>query len=269
VSGYVLIHRKLLKNPVFRDEPEAWAFASLVMQAAWQRTETHYKGRNIVLERGQVCISVRDFANRWGRPQAWAQRFFKRLIEAKMVIQNRYESDTPRDTPPNVLTICNYAKYQATPKDADTGSDTKVIRDRYTEQLRNEGMKEETPSSDGVGTAAPKMPLKAAVDCWNYAAVRCGWQTIAKLSKTREEHLRSRLREHGLDGWKAAIAKAEASEYLAGSTPATWFSFDWLSKPTNFLKVMEGNYDRSRSTPAEAASPTRLAVQRILDRAGR
>jgi hypothetical protein len=268
VSGYACIHRTVFGHPAFRNDGEAMAFAWMILKAQWRATRVRYKERVIQLQRGQLAVSQRDMANALDRDKAWVERFWKRLKIEAMI-----EAEVNGGV--TVITICNYAKYQENDKADKRGreapSEAEARQGRGTEQEREEGKKEEeeTPSSDGVGTAAPKMPLKAAVDCWNYAAVRCGWQTIAKLSKTREEHLRSRLREHGLDGWKAAIAKAEASEYLAGSTPATWFSFDWLSKPTNFLKVMEGNYDRSRSTPAEAASPTRLAVQRILDRAGR
>jgi len=270
VSGYVLIHRSLQKNKVFRDKTEAWAFADLIMQASWRQTTTHYKRRNIVLERGDLCISVRDFAAQWGRSKDWAKRFFDRLIEAKMVRQKRDSGATVGATVPNIVTICNYEKYQAIPKGAATVDETEARQRRDTEQYSNEEMKEENTPSGVSPPTAPKMPLKAAVDCWNEAAGRAGWKTILTLTGNREEQLRNRLREVGLDGWKAAIGQALSSDYLAGSDPPTWFTFDFIIKATNFSKLREGNYDRSRQPDERKAGhdrkqrgPTREVFERF------
>lgn len=101
--------------------------------------------------------------------------------------------------------------------------------------------------------AAHRQPISAARDFWNENAAPVGWRTITTLSAARQKAAGARLREHGLDGWKAAIARARASPYLGGADPPTWFTFDWLTKAGNFLKLIEGNYDRNRSDHRQPA----------------
>ena len=85
-----------------------------------------------------------------------------------------------------------------------------------------------------------------AVTIYNDAAERSAWPSVQKMTPQRRKALRGRLSEcGGLDGWKCAIGKAEASDFLCGRTSKPWtgFGFDWITKAANFTKLMEGNYD--------------------------
>ncbi|MDO5621933.1 MAG: hypothetical protein Q4G24_10730 [Paracoccus sp. (in: a-proteobacteria)] len=95
----------------------------------------------------------------------------------------------------------------------------------------------------------------AAVAIWNDAAGRCGWPRVVVLNGPRRAQVMARMREcGGLDGWRAAVERAEASDFLSGRRGGGgWFAFDWLVKSANFIKVMEGNYDnRGRIRPGAA-----------------
>lgn len=126
--GFCLIHRSLLGHPEFRNDGEAMAFAWLVLRASWKPARVRYKGKTINLERGQLSLSVRDFAAAIDRPKGWVERLLKRLENGTMV-------ETRSETGVTVITICNYDKYQAqqdsrrtvggTPDDTDAGHRTK------------------------------------------------------------------------------------------------------------------------------------------------
>jgi uncharacterized protein YdaU (DUF1376 family) len=108
------------------------------------------------------------------------------------------------------------------------------------------------------------LPVEEAVEDWNVASSRTGWPAVQRMSDTRRQAVRNRLRKEGLDGWRQAIAKAEASPYLGGSPPA-WFTFDWIIKQANFDKLIEGNYDRThvandRSDPDGLGINARAAI---------
>ena len=58
------------------------------------------------------------------------------------------------------------------------------------------------------------------------------------------------------------IKQAAKSDFLNGRNDRGWIAdFDWLMRPNNFVKVLEGNYnnndknDRRRGTEVTAASP--------------
>lgn len=85
-----------------------------------------------------------------------------------------------------------------------------------------------------------------ALATWNETAERCGWPLAQKLSEPRKRSLKGRLEEcGGLDGWRIALDKMAASPFFRSKwTPG----FDWILKPANLTKVMEGNYDERAST---------------------
>ena len=84
------------------------------------------------------------------------------------------------------------------------------------------------------------------------AAERRGWPKPSAITDERRKKLQARLTEHGADGWSAAVTRAEASTLI---NEGGWWSLDWLLKPANFAKVIEGNYDnRKPQAPAVAVT---------------
>lgn len=142
MSGYVRIHRALCGHPAFRNDAEAMAFAWLIAKAQWRPTRVRYKERGICLLRGQLAISVRDFAKAMDRDKAWVERLLKRLKSEAMV-------ETRHETGVSVITICNYEQFQTeqdrrkTPD--ETLGETQARQAQDTEQEREEGKKEDTP----------------------------------------------------------------------------------------------------------------------------
>lgn len=260
MSGYVRIHRSLCGHPAFRNDAEAMAFAWMIAKAAWRPTKVRYKGHDIMLDRGQLTVSVRDFADAMDRPKGWAERLLSRLREHGMILQKNgtqvgtqvgTRGGTLGGTPAAIITICNYELFQASSFDDETPNETLRETDarqrQDTEQIREEGNKDNCSASQSVA----RHELGEAVSFFNSAAKQCGWRTVAKLSDKRSRALKARLREHGLEGWKAAIARARASPFL-GRDPPTWFTFDFLLSETNFLKVIEGNYDKRHTGTGDA-----------------
>ena len=66
--------------------------------------------------------------------------------------------------------------------------------------------------------------------------------------------LRARLREYGKDAVLEAIENIKTSDFLQGKVKNDWIiTFDWFVLPSNFPKVLEGNYNRRKpmSEPRE------------------
>ena len=73
-------------------------------------------------------------------------------------------------------------------------------------------------------------------------------RTISDSSK-RAGAVKARIREHGEEAVREMIRKAAKSDFLNGKNQRGWTaSFDWLFLPTNFVKVLEGNYDNHGTT---------------------
>jgi DNA-binding MarR family transcriptional regulator len=92
--------------------------------------------------------------------------------------------------------------------------------------------------------------VSRAVTHFNATAEKVGWQKVQKLSQPRRAALLGRFKDcGGFEQWAQAIDRAAVAPHLIGDNDRGWTaSFDWLAKPANFIKLMEGNYDK-RTNP--------------------
>lgn len=101
---------------------------------------------------------------------------------------------------------------------------------------------------EGELEAAPDNISRAAFEAWNEAAEKHGWAVAKFLTAGRPAALRRTIKSvGGIHAWRALLERCSLSDFLCGRTtgrdrrPFT-FTLDWVCKPANLLKVMEGNY---------------------------
>lgn len=74
------------------------------------------------------------------------------------------------------------------------------------------------------------------------------------LSETRRGMIAARIREHGEEAFLDAIKRAARSAFLRGQNNRSWrATFDWIIRPTNFEKIISGNYDNTGTEHYRAA----------------
>ncbi|WP_321523644.1 hypothetical protein [Sarcina ventriculi] len=90
--------------------------------------------------------------------------------------------------------------------------------------------------------------LECIVIAWN----NLNLSTIKSIQNTRLKLLNARIKDYGIDGVLQAINYIKESSFLKGQNNKNWtITFDWLIKPSNFIKVLEGNYtDKEDGTNA-------------------
>ena len=92
------------------------------------------------------------------------------------------------------------------------------------------------------------------------------------MTDTRKAAVKARVSEHGKESIRQMIRMVLQSPFLFGNNDRNWRAdFDWLFRPTNYIKVLEGKYisngQTNNSTKAErAAGVSQLAdlAERIL-----
>ena len=109
------------------------------------------------------------------------------------------------------------------------------IRDKSEEIEKDEG----TLSDESV---CRPQDVRQVVEAWN----ALGIQTIKKVppSTTKTgQMLRARIKEYGIGSVLEAIEMVKASDFLMGNNSKGWTpTLDWFSRPNNFPKVVNGNY---------------------------
>lgn len=74
---------------------------------------------------------------------------------------------------------------------------------------------------------------------------------INELTDQRKSHLRARIKDQGEEKLFEVFKLAGQSAYLCGKKNGWLANLDWLIKPTNFMKVLEGNYTNSNAPKNE------------------
>ena len=84
--------------------------------------------------------------------------------------------------------------------------------------------------------------VQSVIEAWNETGLK-QIERITPESK-RGEMTRKRIRDYGLEKVLEAISKVKASKFLCGDNDKGWAAtYDWFILPSNFQKVLEGNYD--------------------------
>ena len=121
--------------------------------------------------------------------------------------------------------------------------------------ILNLGLDSEIKFSD-YSSVVPDVDIRRITDAWNDLGLG-QVQRIPRESK-RMKLLCALVNDYGLDAVLATIARVRDSDFLCGQGENGWTAnFDWLIKPDNFLKVMEGQYNgKPRNTaPTDYGSP--------------
>jgi len=112
----------------------------------------------------------------------------------------------------------------------------------------------ENPDEKPENPKPPKTPSEKI----DYLKLAEYWNTTTKFAKvttmsdTRKKSINARFKEHGKHVIQQVIDKAAESKFLNGDNDKNWTAnFDWIFKPTNFVKILEGNYDnRNKKKPS-------------------
>lgn len=111
-----------------------------------------------------------------------------------------------------------------------------------------------------------------AVALYNEMARRAGLSECQQLNEARKKKIAQRLKDAGgLEGWKVALEKVEASRFCRGENDRGWTAgIDFLCQQSSFAKLMEGFYDNRAGTKSKQhpASDERQRRAEILDGLG-
>ena len=179
--------------------------------------------------------------------------------------KNGSNGGRPRKTQNNPV---GFLETQNNPKNLDSESDSKSDNDSDSESdsksdnlssyadksLSVKDAKASTSSDDDAtlvltpqegGGKRAKDYSENVMRFWNHTMISpVAIPTIAKMTPKRKSMVNARVKEFGINMVYNAIAKASESSFLNGGGSKGFIAdFDWVFRPNNFPKVLEGNYD--------------------------
>lgn len=168
MAGWVLLHRQITDNAIWKDKPFArgQAFIDLVLLANHTSNVIWKRGIKVTLKRGEVGWSQIELAERWGWSRGTVVRFLKFLKTEQMIELETVQQNKKLTT---VISITNYDRYQlpgATDDATERASDEQqTVHEQRMKKKGKEkpsaprGKKHPSPPPNVQGEAVMKIPL--------------------------------------------------------------------------------------------------------------
>ena len=104
-QGFILLHRKIWESKDFNSTLETVMFIYLLSKACHEPIKVFYRRKRISLQRGEVCIALRDLAKKFEITLKRTRTIINNLIRAQNMAQRRAQTLS-------VYSIVKYDKYQ-------------------------------------------------------------------------------------------------------------------------------------------------------------
>lgn len=228
---WVKLHDKFLEWE-WHDKPEMVAlWLHLLLFANWKDRRWH----GIVVRRGQLVTGRQALSEATGLSVRTIRTCLGRLIQTGEITiksTNKY----------SIITICKYDSYQ----ENENAIDQQVTSNRPTIDQQSTTPTDSTEYTEGqiILSKDNISPIESVVDFFNKTMASAVIPKIRGSSGKRKTAIQARIREHGIDAVYEMITIASKSDFLNGKNNRNWVAnFDWLFLPTNFQKVIEGNYN--------------------------
>lgn len=135
------------------------------------------------------------------------------------------------------------AKYRENQKQlpCNVTDNVTVTSGNAIEEEREEDIEEDIDINNISKDILSSNKLLPVIEAWNKLSLS---KLVAiKPNTNRYKMLKARINEFGIEKVIEAIESINNSDFLKGQNDRSWvITFDWLIKPNNFTKVLEGNY---------------------------
>ena len=250
-DGWIKMFRRFLEWEWYDQTSMVRLFLHLLLKANYEDKKWH----GVVIKRGQLVTSFANLSAETGLSLQVVRSCLDKL-------QSTGEVNKQSTSQYTIITVCKYADYQQAEDGEQQTNNIPITSEQQTsnkrvtneqQQHKNIRKKEDknniTPSNEGESVETDPsvdVDLKSVVEFFNKSVVECNsvLPKIKGATGKRVGYIKARIREFGLEAVYEVISKAAASDFLNGKNQRGWVaSFDWIMLPTNFPKVLEGNYD--------------------------
>lgn len=158
IEGWITLHRKLLRSPVWRSltEGQRCAFVAMLLLANYSPTKARWRDKWYPVGRGELSHSLETIADEACVSVKVVRSTIAALISDGTMIEKYPILGTGPGTGPRALTFVNYSQYQDT--SPQEGTDMGTGRARVGQREKQENKKNKLPFRKGL-KAVPVDPF--------------------------------------------------------------------------------------------------------------
>lgn len=133
----------------------------------------------------------------------------------------------------NVTGNADVTQCNAIDREEDIDIDKEIDIDRSINTSMSVG-------TDVVSATFNRIDYNSLLNYWN---INSKLKEITAITDKRKGNINARFKEYGLESIYKVIDNCGNSSFIRGHNSRNWMAdFDWVFKPNNFIKVLEGNY---------------------------
>jgi len=276
-GGFVLCYRSIQDQAWYnKDLPKTFLFMHCLMNAQHSLYESSFKSNTVTLQAGQLHTTFKDIAEKSG---LWA--LYEQFVKSKDVLNSCKRSIklsldyfvkkgmltyrvVGKSKKTTVITISNWAKFQALPvTDLVTAPVTDLVTAKSEVQQGLATSSVTAPVTDSVtGTVTQNnnvfnnnkdiyvkndksLLVRKVIKVFNESFPNLA--AVQKITPARKSKLLKIIKDfpvyQKIDTWQGLFDYIEKSDFLMGRASDWQMSFDFMVNPTNFVKIIEGNYE--------------------------
>ena len=131
---------------------------------------------------------------------------------------------------------------------------TTEIRDK-SKEIRDKNIYNKISSKEDIRSSQISKNVEIAVEMWNGLS-DLGINPVSRITEgtVRYKNLCARLKQYSIDEYRKAIGNIRNSDVLVGKVNDFQITFGWFVKPSNFIKVLDGNYSKKNNKTSAGLS---------------
>lgn len=261
MDGWISIHRKLLQWEWYTNSNMVHLALHLLLKA----NHAPKTWRGIALDRGQLITGRKQLSTETGISVQTVRTCLHRLKKTQFLTLSSTRQFT-------IITISKYDDYQtiqayeppanqpttnqqSTSNQPTTNQQLTTNNKENKENKVNKEIKEKSTSVKKNETKMPPAALEAPAACDHtiddIPALFAAWcpslPMIRVMHETRKKNLANLLKKVSRDQLLEVFQLAGQSAFLTGQNDRGWKAdFDWIIKPANFYKILEGKYNNPK-----------------------
>lgn len=232
-GNYVKINRKILDWEWYTDINTCRLFIHMLLKANWK--DGNFRGKPI--PRGSFVSSIGKLSEETNLTKDEIRTAIKHLISTKEITKQSFSKYS-------VFTVKNYDMYQCFPN-----QNPKQI------PSKSQSIPKLFPTIE-KGKKEIREEINIHTDYQYFAGAfnqNCpSLPKVLKITDGRRNAIKTFLKHYTVEDFEKACKRIEQSDFATGRTGEWMATFDWMIKPVNTTKVLEGNYDNKKSSETKS-----------------
>jgi hypothetical protein len=280
--GWIVVSRKLTESWAWQDAARLRRWLALLFAVNFADQKVEVNGETIMVHPGSTLMTLSQLCDIWDCPMSTARFYLKEFINQNMVTMNVIKCKKKNIRIITVKNYnkyqqkCNNLKPQrnvasklaqnTTRKLAQNIANDNVYDNQYTNEetqsnvarklasnykLKVDGnlatLKQYNNNKQENQLTADKSKASRQADFISWFNGKVQNARIPKIrlfTENREKAVAQVWTQFGADSVNEVICRAAVSPFLNGEGKKHFVAtFDWIFKPENFLKILEGNFD--------------------------